>query len=1768
MPTTLRGLVENSTINASVGTFGIEITGTNNSSTGTLIAEGNTVYGEIAGNESGAAINVGGNAEALDNTVYNSNIGISVDGSGSLAVGNTVYNDTTGAGVGIEVETGGTAQGNTVYGSTYGMIDDGSNTVIENNTLYGNTTGIQVGQYTLSSGHVINNNTIVQSSGVALNLYSGNATNTTFLDNILSLTNAIGIVAPQAAQVGFVSDYNLYYLQGSATVATWSGQSIATVDGFKTEVAQDEDSFAANPQFVNPAANNYTLQNTSPAIDRGDPALQYFLEPTSSVNGDGDRIDIGAQGGTAQANPSPAQIVQLLGSTGGQAYQVGQSTTIDFRSAGLTALEPILFINAGGGTVAGTPSWNAWQANEFTTTSGSQSTNSTTVNASGLTVPQAVLQNYLTFSSTANYAIPVAAGTYQVSLVFEEPYYTAAGQREFNIIANGVTEATDFDIFKTAGGGNKAIAVTFDVTTGTTGLALELQAVVGAPLLTGIEISRINPTPPTFTASAEVSYNGGNTWATIATGLTLDQYGAGSFTFTPTQATTTGLLQIVASNGVQTVSDTSLGTFSVAPAGNEFYISATGSNSNSGKSPSAPMASLAALLNIYTLEPGDIINVGAGTCTLPAAIVLGAADSGSPGDPIQIIGQGATTIFQSASNASTSSVFEFDGAHDVTIENLAIAGGGTGVNILANTGGSDISLQGLNISGFSNMGIDVGAGATNFSITGSDIHDPLTARSYDGIDIDTSANATIDNNTFLNLRYGVNVTSQVSLTIDNNTFTTDNEGVNINIDGSTIIGLTVDDNTVTSPTGTGLYIDLPYNGPGIVFIEGNMVSGSPYDGIYEFGDALISGNTLTNNAVGIETSTGDTSVGVSTVTGNTITGSTTYGIEIDYQGALVSGNTISSSVIGIYNISTAGLIKNNLLVNNTSIAIQNNSTASIFNDTIVQAGGIAIEQTTTNPIDIENNIFQMTGGAVFSVAAADQGASHRTSICSTCCPARRWRPGPDSVPDFNSWMLETGFDIDSLTGNPQFTNPAGGNYYLLPTSPGIDAGDPAFSYSLEPGSNGGRINLGMEGDTSSATQSAALTVQVTSPTGLAKLQDGVPTTISYSTSGVSGLEIVTQENLGGPAITGANAEGDFVSVASGTGYNITTTTATINMSGVSGTAPAQVYQSEIYAASGVGQKLIVPIAAADGTYQITLNFAEQSNVGVGGRVFNVKINGVTVAPNFDVYKTAGSQIDKAVNETFTVTASGGSGITIELDKLTSNPAILSGIEVDKVTATAASQTATVQASPDGGATWETVATAAPIDAYGNSSVSWTPNFTTTGNTALVRVTVNGVTGVSQAFLVTNSGNDFYINSSASSGGQYTTAPGSDLNSGKITQCADGRSHGLAALLHSCPGRRRLYRHRDLPDAHRRHPRRVGFRGHVPGPDHRCCNTQPRKPQRQRFPVHRGAKRHHRQSYADRRERWNSAQRQCQQQQCYGLQCHSREQRELRHLCRRGEQQFHSRRIGDFRFRQQRARLRRLFQPRIRHARYCNDHQQSDIRPVRSDLRFARRRPDSGQQHPRQHRLWALSAGLQRRRRSGSDRYRKQCLQQRQFEHRQLWHLRVWRERDVTGNAIYGQTASGDIGIELTQYAIATGNTIYDNYDGVFLGDSTVTVTGNRIFVNSNAGCRVQSSGGTIEDNDIYSNGTGILATGIGSGSYVNIQNNLIYANTVTALNLSGGGGGPGNSIIGNTIWQSVGTSISLSGSAVNTTIADNIIWGDEGTILSIASNSTWAAGAL
>ncbi len=62
---------------------------------------------------------------------------------------------------------------------------------------------------------------------------------------------------------------------------------------------------------------------------------------------------------------------------------------------------------------------------------------------------------------TSTWTIPVVDGNYQVRLLFAENYYTAIGQRTFNVEIQGSTVLTNFDIFAEAGGGRIALIKSF-----------------------------------------------------------------------------------------------------------------------------------------------------------------------------------------------------------------------------------------------------------------------------------------------------------------------------------------------------------------------------------------------------------------------------------------------------------------------------------------------------------------------------------------------------------------------------------------------------------------------------------------------------------------------------------------------------------------------------------------------------------------------------------------------------------------------------------------------------------------------------------------------------------------------------------------------------------------------------------------------------------------------------------------------------------------------------------------------------------------------------------------------------------------------------------------------------------------------------------------------------------------------------------------------------------------------------------------------------------
>ncbi len=140
------------------------------------------------------------------------------------------------------------------------------------------------------------------------------------------------------------------------------------------------------------------------------------------------------------------------------------------------------------------------------------------------------------FGSSFSYDIPAGNGTFEVTLHFSEPYwgYSAgsggAGSRKFNVDAEGTRKLTEYDIFTTAGGANRAVQEKFMVTV--TDSVLNLNFTNGSADLayvSAIEVTpvvnawRVNAGGPAYTTadgrtfSADAYFTGG-TLTTPVTG--------------------------------------------------------------------------------------------------------------------------------------------------------------------------------------------------------------------------------------------------------------------------------------------------------------------------------------------------------------------------------------------------------------------------------------------------------------------------------------------------------------------------------------------------------------------------------------------------------------------------------------------------------------------------------------------------------------------------------------------------------------------------------------------------------------------------------------------------------------------------------------------------------------------------------------------------------------------------------------------------------------------------------------------------------------------------------------------------------------------------------------------------------------------------------------------------------------------------------------------------------------------------------------------------
>ena len=158
------------------------------------------------------------------------------------------------------------------------------------------------------------------------------------------------------------------------------------------------------------------------------------------------------------------------------------------------------------------------------------------------------------------YTVPglTSGSSYTVRLHFAELYFSAAGDREFNVAINGTTVLTNFDIYGTAKANYTAVVEQFTATANSSGdiVIAFTNGAIDHPMINGLEVlgsstscSAVSSAPTGLTATASSSSAIGLSWSAVTppancTISSYSVYGSTTSGFTPGSgnliATTTG----------------------------------------------------------------------------------------------------------------------------------------------------------------------------------------------------------------------------------------------------------------------------------------------------------------------------------------------------------------------------------------------------------------------------------------------------------------------------------------------------------------------------------------------------------------------------------------------------------------------------------------------------------------------------------------------------------------------------------------------------------------------------------------------------------------------------------------------------------------------------------------------------------------------------------------------------------------------------------------------------------------------------------------------------------------------------------------------------------------------------------------------------------------------------------------------------------------------------------------------------------------------------
>jgi hypothetical protein len=283
------------------------------------------------------------------------------------------------------------------------------------------------------------------------------------------------------------------------------------------------------------------------------------------------------------------------------------------------------------------------------------------------------------------------------------------------------------------------LAISFGFGGGGISISLATLANSAPAIISGIEIQADDPfglAAPSF--NLELSGDNGATWSPLASNLSADRFGRGSYPWTIPANQPLGsqyLIRATSNDGVH-AQGVSTSPFLITNSGHDYYVNdasttgdvlttVVGNSANSGKSPDQPMANLAALIAAYSLGPSDVVHVDTGTYNLLRTVVLTAQHSG-----VEIAGPtAATALLQRGLTGPAStfiprlgSVVELRGAANVTLDHLSLTNAFSGIYAADDAGATGLTVSSSAIFGINNYGVYLGRNNDRLTITGSTLY--------------------------------------------------------------------------------------------------------------------------------------------------------------------------------------------------------------------------------------------------------------------------------------------------------------------------------------------------------------------------------------------------------------------------------------------------------------------------------------------------------------------------------------------------------------------------------------------------------------------------------------------------------------------------------------------------------------------------------------------------------------------------------------------------------------------------------------------------------------------------------------------------------------------------------------------------------------------------------------------------------------------------------------------------------------------------------------